>query len=117
MNYMLGQRSPSPGTHVIQVGGEVDMGAAPELREAVGSAIEDGVSLLVIDLSDASFIDSTAIGIIVSARSQMKERGGALELVCTEPNLMRIFQVVGIDRELSIHSTCDEALRTLAGAR
>jgi len=116
MSYLLGQSTPSPDTRVIAAGGEVDMGAAPELRDLVGQAIDDGVSLLVIDLSDARFIDSTAIGILVSARAQMKERGAALELVCTEPNLIRIFEVVGIDRQLTIHASCDEALAAFAGA-
>ena len=117
MSYMLGQRTPSADTRVIEAGGEVDMGAAPELRDAVGRAIEEGVSLLVIDLSDARFIDSTAIGILVSARGRLMEQGGRLELVCTEPNLLRIFQVVGIDRNLSIHPSCDAALQAFAGAR
>jgi anti-sigma B factor antagonist len=104
MSYTLGHRQDEDGTHVVTVGGEVDMGAAPELRATIGAILEEGAVRLVVDLTDATFIDSTSIGVLMGAKHRLRAAGGSLEIVCTEPNLLRIFEIVGLDRQLSIRA-------------
>ena len=116
-NYSVAHRALTADTQVIAVGGELDMSAAPELRAALDGALEDGVVTLVVDLSEATFIDSTGIGTLMSALHRLKESGGTLEIVCVEPNLLRVFEIVGLNRQLSIHATTDAALTAFAGAR
>jgi anti-sigma B factor antagonist len=117
MSYMLKERALTADTQVVTVGGELDMGAAPELRAAISRALEAGASTLVVDLSEATFIDSTTIGVLVATHRRLGLAGGSLELVCCEPNLLRVFEVVGINRELSIHATWDAALGAFAETR
>ena len=47
---------------VIAVSGQADLHTAPELREAIGSAIDEGHRQLAIDLTEATFIDSMTLG-------------------------------------------------------
>ena len=117
MSYTLGHRALAADTHLIAVGGELDMGAAPDLREAIDRALEDGGLTLVVDLTEATFIDSTGIGVLMAGRQRLRLAGGSLELVCSEPNLLRIFEIVGLDRQLAIYSSTDAALAAFAGTR
>jgi anti-sigma B factor antagonist len=102
MTYLLTERPITPDTHVVGVGGEFDMGVAPEVQTTVDRLIDGGVSNLIIDLGDATFIDSAAIGVLVATTKRLRRDGGSLEIVCDEPNLLRIFEIVGLDRLLSI---------------
>jgi anti-sigma B factor antagonist len=117
MSYSLGLRTLTPDEHLVVVGGELDMSAAPDLKAAVGTAIDAGVTTLVVDLGEVTFIDSTAIGVLLAARQRLRELGGTLELVCTEPNVLRVLEIVGIRDHLPIHPTRDAALGAVAAAR
>lgn len=96
MNYILGERETGAGRHVVSVDGELDMTAAPDLRDAIHAAIDAGAVTVVVDLNDVTFIDSTAIGVLMAARQRLRQAGGSLELVCGEPNVVRILEIVGI---------------------
>lgn len=96
MNYILGERPAGPGRHLVAVDGELDMTAAPDLRDAIDSAIEAGAVTVVVDLNEVTFIDSTAIGVLLAARERMRRAGGSLEVVCGEPNVVRVLEIVGM---------------------
>jgi anti-sigma B factor antagonist len=104
MNYTLGDWEAGRGTHVVAAGGELDMGAAPALRETIERLLEEGVRVLVVDLNEATFIDSTTIGVLMGAKRRLRAAGGSLQIVCTEPNLLRIFEIVGLSQQLSIRA-------------
>jgi anti-sigma B factor antagonist len=103
VNYILGERVTGAGRHVIAVDGELDLAAAPDLRRAIEAAIDAGAVTLVIDLNEVTFIDSTAIGVLLATRERLVRSGGSLEVVCVEPNVVRVLEIVG--------------MRTVAGAR
>jgi anti-sigma B factor antagonist len=104
MSYTLGYRGDGPDTYVIAVGGDLDLGAAPALRGTIDHLLEDGATTLVIDLSETTFIDSTSVGILIATTHRLRETGGTLEIVCTEPNLLRVFEIVGLDKQLPIRA-------------
>jgi anti-sigma B factor antagonist len=104
MNYTLGDWQAGKGTHVVAAGGELDMGAAPAIRDTIERLLEEGVRVLVVDLSEATFIDSTTIGVLMGAKRRLRAAGGSLQIVCTEPNLLRIFEIVGLSQQLSIRA-------------
>ena len=51
--------------HVVAVRGEIDLFTAPELKQKLTDAIEGGKTRIVVDLTDTSFLDSTALGTLV----------------------------------------------------
>jgi len=97
-------------THVVEVAGEVDLYSAPELKEHILTAIDRGRTKIVVDLTNATFIDSTTLGVLVGARKRLREHDGALAVVCAEDDKLGLFEMTGLDRVFSIHSDRTAAL-------
>jgi anti-sigma B factor antagonist len=97
-------------THVVEVAGEVDLYSAPELKEHVLTAIDRGRTKIVVDLSNATFIDSTTLGVLVGARKRLREHDGALAVVCADDDKLGLFEMTGLDRVFSIHADRAAAL-------
>ena len=110
MNFQIADSAVDDDTHVIELGGEVDLYTAPEFKERMVQVIEDGKKHVVVDLSKATFIDSTTLGVLVGGVKRLRPSGGSLALVCTDQNITKIFEITGLDRVFPIHSSRDEAL-------
>jgi anti-sigma B factor antagonist len=100
----------------VAVTGYVDFDAAPALKNSLVECIEDGSRQLVVDLSQAGFIDSTAIGVLVGALKRLEESGGSLVVVCANDNVQSIFELVGLDEVISLHPSRDDAISAFARA-
>jgi anti-sigma B factor antagonist len=104
---------------VLLAGGELDYEASPRLRERIGEHIKAGKRLLVLDLSAASFIDSTVIGVLVGAAARLREASdGSLAIVCADENerVLRIFEISGASSSITLHRSLEEALSASAMA-
>ena len=101
-------------TAVIAIEGEVDIYSAPQFKEALLAGIEDGATTIIVDLGRVTFIDSTALGVLVSGAKRVRPKNGRLDIVCTDENITRIFEITGLDRIFGIYRTRDEALRAVA---
>ena len=115
MNFQIHDEEIDAETHVIELGGEVDLYTAPEFKERLVQVIEDGKKQLVVDLSKATFIDSTTLGVLVGGVKRLRPVGGSLSLVCTDQNITKIFEITGLDRVFPIHTSRDEALADRGG--
>lgn len=85
------------GWTVLAARGEIDVAAAPELRERLVSLVEGGHAQLVVDLEDVDFIDSTGLGVLVGAVRRARAAEGDVRLVCTNSRLLKVFDVTGLD--------------------
>ena len=74
------------------------------------SVIDGGASRVLVDLSDASFIDSMALGVLLGSTKRLRASGGQLELVVSKPDIRRIFEITMLDRILVIHPSREIAL-------
>jgi anti-sigma B factor antagonist len=99
---------------VFRVAGDVDFGVAPQLKRRITSRIEAGDRQVVVDLSAAGFVDSTAIGVLVGALRRLIDQGGSLAVVCDNGNIRNIFETVGLENVIPLHSSYDDALAGLA---
>lgn len=109
----LGVETPSNGCCVVVAGGEIDAHTAPRLRERIHEVLaEPGIDHLVIDLSNATFLDSSALGVLVGALKRMREVDGRFDIVLPTSPLRRIFEITALDRVLALHETRAEALST-----
>src|SRR4051794_33766594 len=100
-------------THVVTVAGDVDLYSAPELKMHVLDAIDRGRSQIVVDLTDATFIDSTTLGVLVGARKRLRENDGTLAVVCPDEDKLGLFEMTGLDRVFSIYRDRAGALAAL----
>jgi anti-sigma B factor antagonist len=96
-------------TSVISVEGELDLSTAPRLKWMLVDALEGGHSLLVIDLTGATFMDSTALGVLIAVKRGL-DKEARMAIVCARSNVLKIFQFAGMDGLFAISPTLDEAL-------
>ncbi len=99
------RRHEQPPWTVLSVGGDLDVVGAPDLRQAVVTAVADGSRLLALDLSGLDFVDSFGIGAVVGALKRLRQRGGDLALVCPSPRIRRVFEICDLDRILALHDS------------
>ncbi len=94
---------------VVELQGELDLYNAQLVRGALERAGEDAVARLVVDLSRVTFVDSTAMGVLIEGRSRLADRSA---FVLAGPGLetRRALEVSGLDRHFTIRDTVDEAL-------
>jgi anti-sigma B factor antagonist len=93
----------------MRLTGEVDVYTAPRLKEALVEQIEGGCADILVDLDGVGFIDSSGLGVLVGGMRRAKEHSGAIRLVCTRENVLKIFRITGLDKVFSIFETIDEA--------
>jgi anti-sigma B factor antagonist len=99
--------------HVVAVTGEIDLFTAPELKSALGEALESGHTRIVVDLTNTTFLDSTALGVLIGAVKRLRSRDGVLTIVNTDPNIAKTFEITGLDQIFTIRPTRDEAVDAL----
>jgi anti-sigma B factor antagonist len=110
MDFDLTTEELGDGLAKVTVGGEVDLLAAPAVRQTLLAAIEKGARGIVVDLTTTDFIDSTTLGVLVGANKRLLQQGSALAIVCDNPNIRTIFEITLLDRVFDIFSTVDDAV-------
>jgi anti-sigma B factor antagonist len=99
-------------THVITVSGEIHVSTAPEFQRRLDTAISRGKTAVVLDLSETEFIDSTGLSVLLNGLRRVTRQRGRMALVCTNPTVMRLFEITRLDTTFDIHQTLEDALRT-----
>jgi anti-sigma B factor antagonist len=97
------------------VRGELDLGTAPELEGPLEAAVAAKDPLL-LDLSECEFIDSTGIALIVRTWQDLGngDLGGTGVAICSgNEQVRRVLEITGLEREIPVHASRDEALATL----
>ncbi|MBI2710806.1 MAG: STAS domain-containing protein [Actinobacteria bacterium] len=94
---------------VLAVTGEVDVATAPRLREQLVELVGSGKNHIVVDLEGVEFLDSTGLGVLVGALKRVRTSDGDLALVCTEPRILKVFEITGLTKVFTIHRSVDEA--------
>ena len=113
MNFDIQTEQLSDETSVISLAGEVDLYTAPDFKQQLLQVIADGSKHVIVDFSNATFIDSTTLGVLVGGVKRLRPAGGSLALVCTDQNITKIFEITGLDRVFPIHDSRDEALQAV----
>jgi anti-sigma B factor antagonist len=95
----------------LVVEGELDLAVAPWLRDQLDALYVGGADSVVVDLSHATFLDSTALGVMVSALNRSRERGGVVHLIVQEPQILRVLTITGLEKEFALHKDRAELQR------
>jgi anti-sigma B factor antagonist len=102
---------------LVSVSGEIDLYTAERVRKGIDEADAVGADTVVIDLSESSFIDSIALGVLVQETKRLEGRGHSLVLVTNDPRTRRVLEVTGLDRVLLTYATLHDALADLVPGR
>jgi anti-sigma B factor antagonist len=95
---------------VLRVSGEIDVATAPRLRQRLVTLADEGTRVVVVDLSAVSFVDSTALGVLVSGAKRLRGDGGDLRLVVTEPHIAKVFAITGLDDVFALYASAEQAI-------
>ena len=122
--FKLDQRSNAdpvdarPGFSVITLRGESDSFVAPRVRSDLATAL-GAEAPLVVDLTQATFIDSTIVGVLLEGLANCERRERPLVLLLpdeTAPEVHRLFEITGLAALLPVVRSWDEAANRLAVA-
>jgi anti-sigma B factor antagonist len=102
-------------THVVSVAGEIDIFTAPEFKERIAAAIDAGGEVTIVDLAQTTFIDSSSLGVLISAHRRLRGRGGRLIVACDVPAVRNTFKITGLDAVLELHKDREAALAARGG--
>lgn len=100
---------------VVEVGGEIDVYTAPQLRTALNDAVADGARRIVVDMSGTEFLDSTGLGVLVGGLKRVRTLDGDLELVCSSEKILKVFRITGLTKVFTLHDSMEEALAASDG--
>ncbi len=97
------------GNLVVELGGEIDLDRAPELRNLLLDCVGRGRDVLV-DLSKVTYIDSSGIASLVEALQNAGKAGTRFALVAVSTEALRVFELARLDKVFAIHPDLDAAL-------
>ena len=89
--------NPTPELYTIKVTGEIDISNADSLRNAIDLALEQPTEAVELD-----FAQVTGIGVLVGAAHHAVDHGKRFSCTNVQPPVMRVVQLLGVDREISI---------------
>jgi anti-sigma B factor antagonist len=97
-------------TRILVASGEIHVSTAPELSVRLHEAISAGRTRIVLDFGGVEFIDSTGLSVLLNALRRLSREDGSLSLVCTNPTVLRLFEITRLDATFDIFETREQAL-------
>jgi anti-sigma B factor antagonist len=100
-------------TAVVAASGEVDLTNADGLRNVLLSALDAGARGLVVDMTATTFLDSAGVTALVRTSRRASATGTTLRLAVTAPSVLRVLDLVGLDRLIGVYPGVSEAVASL----
>ena len=94
----------------------LNLSTAPEFSTRLNDAIGQGKTSVVLDLADVSFIDSTGLSVLLNGLRRVTRRGGRMAIVCTNPTVLRLFEITRLDTTFEIVDSRDAAVAAVRRA-
>jgi len=99
---------------IIEVKGSLVGGEeTDELRSAVADFVEQGTKNLIIDLSKVTYLNSTAIGVLVSTHTTFSRSNGKVKMTGINKNINNIFVITKLTLVFDVTETREEAVKAL----
>ncbi len=109
---LLAADEPHAHVTVLSVNGEIDLGTAPVLREALITVLEHQNGPVVVDLSQVPFMDSTGVHVLMDALRRLEPQNRTLALVCHEDGQVdRILALVDLLDTVTVYRSRQSAVR------
>lgn len=102
---------------VVAAGGELDLYTSDRLRDRLGDVVELGGRRVLVDLTGVSFMDSTALGVLVNTARALRSSGGQLVLVADDPRVTRVIEITGLGSVFCIEPSLPEGVQRLVDGR
>ncbi|MCW2896138.1 MAG: anti-sigma factor antagonist [Trebonia sp.] len=98
---------------MVTAAGEIDLTNANSLRDTLLSTLNAGALGLVVDLTATTFIDSAGVSALVRASRRAAATEATMRLAVTAAAVLRVLDLVGINRLIEVHPSVAEAVASL----
>jgi anti-sigma B factor antagonist len=112
--YAIATHTRRDGVVVLSLEGEFDLAAAPALDEQLGAARSSGARAVVLDMTEVTFLDSSALRELLRADAALRAQGASLVLAGIRPTVARLFELTRTTGMLTAAPTVEEALERAA---
>ena len=102
-------------THVLALRGELDVATVTRLADPLREAIAAGKTSVVIDLGELTFLDSTGLMVLLNGLRRVVRQGGNLVISCTNPTVLRLFDITGTATTFTVVDSREQALSAARG--
>ena len=114
--FHLTEHAIDDDTTVVAVEGEIHVSTAPEFTKLLTATINAGRTRMVIDMTAVEFIDSTGLSVLLNALRRVTRAGGRMALVCSNPTVLRLFEITRLDSTFDIYPKLGPALDLVQAA-
>ncbi|WP_067837534.1 STAS domain-containing protein [Amphibacillus sediminis] len=90
---------------VLVLSGEIDAYTAPKLKESLLPLTRQPNAEVVVDLEHVNYMDSTGLGVFISALKSTNECGSKLRLIHLQDRVHRLFKITSLDNIITIDTT------------
>ncbi|KGX90578.1 positive regulator of sigma-B activity [Pontibacillus halophilus JSM 076056 = DSM 19796] len=94
--------------NIVSLSGEIDAYTAPKLKETLLPLTKGENTVVTVDLAEVNYMDSTGLGVFISALKSTKETNSELKLINPNDRVMRLFEITGLTEIINIQ---DESVR------
>lgn len=95
--YLTIEVTEAPGAQTIALTGEADLLGAPKLQAAFADVCSGEPGLIVLDLKNLTFIDSSGLHALVTGHQLCRARGHELKVIPGPANVQRLFEITGMN--------------------
>lgn len=107
MTFTIEQTEPT----VVVLSGDVLGGAdALEFTRTISDLIRDGARTVVVDLAQVELMNSSGLGMLVSASGALRSAGGSMSIASASEKIQGLFRMTRLDSVLAQYPTLDEAI-------
>ena len=108
--YRISALRPAGDLVVVRASGAIDLNGSLDFRERLFALLDERPARMLIDLSEADYVDTYALSVLVDValRCRLEER--RLAVVCSEGRMRRALAATGLDQFVATYATLDEAL-------
>lgn len=115
MNLQISDREWGERGITLVLKGEIDIYTAAQIRQRVLDSVSAGRVLIVANLQEVSYLDSTGLGVLIGALRRTRENDGDMIIVSSHPRLNKIFAITGLGKIFRIVEQEEIAMRAITG--
>jgi anti-sigma B factor antagonist len=101
-DYLRIEPEPNADGETLRVGGELDIGSAPDLQRAVDGTFDGHDGHFHLDMSDLTFMDSTGAQALLHIHNSIQARGRHVVFEAPPGRVLEVLELLGLDQVLDI---------------
>ncbi|MDZ7722514.1 MAG: STAS domain-containing protein [candidate division KSB1 bacterium] len=96
-----------------EISGEVDMYSSPLVRKAIMNAANKQVQLILVNLDNVNYMDSSGVATLIEGLQYSKKYGGKIVLAGLQESVRQVFELTKLDKIFTIYNDINTAKKEL----